>query len=102
MKYAKREMKMDNVIRQIKDIAKKNKVDKVVLFGSRARGDDLSSSDYDIAVYTHDDTSLKRAIFCNDIDEIKTLRKIDVVFVSEKLSNELKENISKDGIVIYE
>ena len=42
---------IEDVYRQIVEIAKKNEVGKVVLFGSRARGDNQPKSDIDIAVY---------------------------------------------------
>lgn len=41
---------VDYVLEQIKAIAIKYKTEKVLLFGSRARGDNTSVSDYDIAV----------------------------------------------------
>ena len=41
---------MDKVINEIKNIALAHDgIEKVVLFGSRARGDNTSKSDYDIA-----------------------------------------------------
>ena len=43
--------KIENVYQQIVEIAKKNEATKVVLFGSRARGDNQPKSDIDIAVY---------------------------------------------------
>ena len=42
---------MDSVITKIAEITKKySAVVKVILFGSRARGDDTPKSDYDIAI----------------------------------------------------
>ena len=42
---------IEDVYRQIIEIAKKNKIEKIVLFGSRARGDNQPKSDIDLAVY---------------------------------------------------
>ncbi|NJD04760.1 MAG: nucleotidyltransferase domain-containing protein [Ruminiclostridium sp.] len=92
---------MDRVLEHIRQIAIKYKVEKVVLFGSRARGDNSPVSDYDIAVFGKDLSALDRACFNADAEEIDTLKKIDIVFVNGALEDELKENIKNDGIIIY-
>ena len=63
-------------------------VEKAVLFGSRARGDNTERSDYDVRV------------FC--CEELWTLHKIDLVFVTEKTYGKLLENIEKEGVTLYE
>jgi len=93
---------MDDVLEQIRRIAVKYKVDKVVLFGSRARGDYSPVSDYDIAVFKKELSTLDKACFCDDVDEINTLKKIDLVFVHESATDELMGNIKRDGVTIYE
>ena len=40
----------ERVIRDITRIARKNNVEKIILFGSRARGDHTERSDIDLAV----------------------------------------------------
>jgi predicted nucleotidyltransferase len=42
---------MDYILEEIKTIAEKYSVRKVMLFGSRARGAHKTTSDYDIAVF---------------------------------------------------
>ena len=44
----------ERVIRDISTFAKKHSVEKVILFGSRARGTNTERSDIDIAVYGGD------------------------------------------------
>lgn len=92
----------DNVLIQIKEIAIKYNVKKVVLFGSRGRGDNSPVSDYDIAVIDNCFTDIDKASFCLDVEEIETLKKIDIVFLSDGLSSEFLENIKKEGVIIYE
>ena len=41
----------DRIVNDIHKFAKMSFIDKVVLFGSRARGDNTERSDVDIAVY---------------------------------------------------
>ncbi|GAU77737.1 hypothetical protein F3D3_2366 [Fusibacter sp. 3D3] len=36
------------------------------------------------------------------IEDIRTLKKIDVVFVNADLNDEFLDNIKKEGVVIYE
>ncbi|HVJ50275.1 nucleotidyltransferase domain-containing protein [Desulfitobacterium sp.] len=93
---------MDKVTEQVREIAMKYKIDKLILFGSRARGDHSPVSDYDIAVFERHLTTLDKANFCADVDEIETLRKFDIVFVHDSVTDDLMENIKKDGIVLYE
>jgi uncharacterized protein len=40
--------------RQALDVAYRNRIERVALFGSRARGDAHAESDYDVAVFLHD------------------------------------------------
>ncbi len=76
------------------------KINKAVLFGSRARGDNDPKSDYDVAVYLEepDDIWRLRSFF----DDADTLCKIDLVSVDGRLPSKLRENIEKEGIVIME
>ncbi|MDD4503802.1 MAG: nucleotidyltransferase domain-containing protein [Clostridiaceae bacterium] len=92
----------DNVLNEIIRISKEYNLEKVVLFGSRARGDNSPVSDYDIAVFDNSLSDIEKASFCLDIEGIETLKKIDIVFTSDSLSIGLLENINKDGVIIYE
>lgn len=78
--------------------AQKYSITKIVLFGSRARGTNTERSDIDIAVYggSFDD-------FYWDVKEkIHSLLMFDIVQADAPISDELKEEIEKDGVVIYE
>ena len=78
--------------------AKKHSVEKVILFGSRARGTNTERSDIDIAVYGGDFDS-----FYWDIKEkVHSLLMFDVVEIDAGISEELRKEIKKDGVVIYE
>lgn len=93
---------MDKVIEQIKVIARKYKIKKILLFGSRARGDNSSISDYDIAVFGDGLSEVDKARFCDNVEEIKTLKKIDVVFVNQNVADAFVKNIMREGVIIYE
>lgn len=70
----------------------------IVLFGSRAKGNNTERSDIDIAVYGGDFDS-----FYWDIKEkINSLLMFDIIQADSAISNDLKHEIEKDGVIIYE
>ncbi|MPN13190.1 hypothetical protein SDC9_160510 [bioreactor metagenome] len=92
----------DTVLQKIKEIAMKHEIKRVILFGSRARGDNSDVSDYDIAIHASSLTELEKTLFYHDIDEIETLKKIDIVYIDAETDKEFLYNISRDGVIIYE
>lgn len=86
------------VIDEICNIAENCNVDKVILFGSRARGDYKDRSDIDLAV-----SGGKVDIFAITVDEeTSTLLKYDIVNLNASIQEELLESIQKEGITVYE
>ena len=70
----------------------------IVLFGSRAKGNNTERSDIDMAVYGGDFDG-----FYWDIKEnIHSLLMFDIVQVDVAVSDELKQEIERDGVIIYE
>ena len=86
------------IITDISILAEKYSVSKVILFGSRARGTNRSTSDIDIAV----SGGRTREFAVNIDDELDSLQMIDVVILDEPITQELRNEIERDGIVIYE
>ena len=86
------------VIREIRAIAEQYGIRKVLLFGSRARGDFKRTSDIDIAVTGGD---FER--FALDVnEETSTLLEYDIVNLDREMQDELRESIEKEGVVLYE
>lgn len=73
---------------------------RVVLFGSRARGDAGERSDVDLAI-RGDGSLLTLARVSEIADEAPTLLLFDVVDL-DHASARLREQIEREGIVIYE
>ena len=90
-----------HIIKDINIIVEKYLIEKVVLFGSRARGDNKNTSDIDLAIYFMKDFDDK-GTFILDIEDIETLLKFDIVFIDNKLDEKLIDNIEKEGVIIYE
>ena len=88
----------DRVLRELSSFAKESSVIKIILFGSRARGTNTERIDIDIAVYGGDFDN-----FNSDVKEkIHSLLMFDIVQADGSISDELKQEIEKDGVVIYE
>ena len=88
-----------DILKDIINIFKKyDTIEKVYLFGSRARGDYKEISDIDLAIDSKDDITLK---LIRELDDIRCILTFDVVNYNN-IGNKLKENIEKDKIIIYE
>lgn len=86
------------VLQELCELARKHNLDKVILFGSRARGDYKRTSDIDLAV-----TGGNAAHFALDVEEdTSTLLEFDIVNLDGAVQDELRESIRKEGVVLYE
>lgn len=86
------------VLEEISDLAKKYGLTRVILFGSRARGDYKRTSDIDLAV-----TGGNITLFTLDVeDETSTLLSFDVVNLDGSVQEELRESIKREGRILYE
>lgn len=86
------------VLDELISIAERYHIEKLILFGSRARGDFRRTSDIDLAVSGGD-----FARFALDVEEeTSTLLKYDFVDLDRNIQEELLKSIEKEGIVIYE
>ena len=88
----------DRVLRELSYFAQKYSIEKIILFGSRARGTNTERSDIDIAVYGGDFDH-----FYRDVKEkVHSLLMFDIVQADVAVSDELKQEIERDGVIIYE
>lgn len=91
------------IIDRLRSLAQQYRAEKVVLFGSRARGSGHARSDIDLAVWGIRDAA-RYLDFKEAVEEqVPTLLRFDFAdmegaFVSDALRAEIK----KDGVVIYE
>ena len=90
-------MPIDEIIRSVTDICKKNQVQHLSLFGSFATGTALPTSDIDFVVYGCRDLIKLE----DEIAAIETLRKIDIFDYDHILNKYLLEDIDKYGKQIY-
>ena len=88
----------ERILRELFSFAQKYSVSKIILFGSRARGTNTERSDVDIAVYGGDFDGF----YWEKKKKIHSLLMFDIVEADESISDELKQEIEKDGVTIYE
>ncbi len=91
---------MDGLYKAIAALGEKFNAEKIVLFGSRARGDNHERSDIDLAVYGM--PKKEQPGFWWEIDDLPTLLKFDIVYITADTDAGLLNNIEKDGVVLYE
>ncbi|MCD6422835.1 MAG: nucleotidyltransferase domain-containing protein [Elusimicrobia bacterium] len=75
--------------------------DKILLFGSRAKGTGLKNTDFDIAVDTEKPDIDKRREIEEKINEIAGLYKVDVVYLGS-VDEDFRRIVLKTGRIIYE
>ena len=86
------------VIEEIRTLAQKYQLKKVILFGSRARGDYHKTSDIDLATVGGNHVK-----FSLDVEEeTSTLLKYDIIDLDGPVEETLRESIKKEGITLYE
>ena len=70
----------------------------IVLFGSRAKGNNTERSDIYMAVYGGDFDGF----YWNIKEKINSLLMFDIIQADSAISDDLKHEIEKDGVIIYE
>ena len=91
----------ENLLEEILKVIQNHKcVKRVILYGSRARGDYRKTSDIDLAIEGCPDWEISEIRETLE-EKVPTLLTFDVVNF-EKAPEGLKENILKEGVLIYE
>ncbi len=90
-------MSAEEIIERVTSIAKKYHVKRLDLFGSFAMGTQTDKSDIDFIVYGCENINE----FEEEIENIPTLRKIDIFNYDEVCSDLLREDMNKYGKQIY-
>jgi predicted nucleotidyltransferase len=86
------------IVRDLTRFADEHQIEKVILFGSRARGTHTERSDIDLAVLGGDVDG-----FYWDLKEkTHSLLMFDVVDLSQPITDALRKEITKDGVILYE
>lgn len=88
----------NHIWEEIITLARRYEIQRVILFGSRARGDYRRTSDIDLAV-----SGGNVPAFMIDVEEdVATLLKFDIVDMGKEMQEELRMSILTEGKLIYE
>lgn len=91
---------IESILRQAAALGQKYGARRLVLFGSRARGDFKERSDIDLAVWEMPERS--RGMFWAELEELPTLLKFDICHISPLTDKAFLKNIERDGLTLYE
>lgn len=89
----------DALLPQLAALARDADASRLVLFGSRARGDNRERSDIDLAVFGLDAVQSGRLRLA--LEELPTLLEFDLVCVDANTSLQLLDNIEREGVTLY-
>ena len=98
-KFSAREKEVFNGVIQI--LKKDLHPNKIILFGSRAKGNYAKTSDFDFAVDKEKPTTTKRWQISDEVDEIAGLYKVDIVYLNS-VDKGFKNIVLKTGKIVYE
>ena len=93
-------MTVEKTYQQAVRLARQYGANRVVLFGSRARGDHRPQSDVDLAIWGMPQE--QQAAFWAAMEELDTLLQFDLVHIGKDTSPALLENIKKDGVILMD
>ncbi len=93
----------DTILNQLREtVARWPEVEKLVLFGSRARGDFRPGSDIDLAIFAPRLSDREFAHLWNTIDDLPIAFKLDILHWDHLDNAALREQIQKEGMTLYE
>ena len=93
----------DTVIKELQDVFRRHaNIKKVLIFGSRSKGNYRAGSDIDLAVVGNDiDYSQLLTILC-EIDDLELLYSVDLLDYQKKRGTPIGDHIDRIGQVFYE
>ena len=93
----------DTVIKELQDVFRRHaNIKKVIIFGSRSKGNYRAGSDIDLAVIGNDiDYNQLLSIHC-EIDDLELLYSADLLDYQKKKGTPIGDHIDRVGQVFYE
>lgn len=77
------------------------KIEKVLIFGSRAKGTAKPYSDFDLAVFAPTMSSSEFSALWNALDDLPLIFKLDILHWDSLSNIQLKDKILKEGKYFY-
>lgn len=93
----------DTVIKELQDVFRRHaNIEKVLIFGSRSKGNYRAGSDIDLAVIGKDIDYRKLLDLSTEIDDLELLYNIDLLDYHSKKGTPIGDHIDRVGQVFYE
>lgn len=87
---------------QLSEVLVRNpKVEKVLIYGSRAKGTEKPGSDIDLAIFAPDMDRHEFSALWSELDDLPIVFKLDVVHFDALDEGTLKQAIASDGIALF-
>lgn len=92
----------DTVIKELQGVFRRHaNIKKVLIFGSRSKGNYRSGSDIDLAVIgDHIDHHLLLSVLC-EIEDLELLYSVDLIDYEKKVGTPIGDHIDRVGQVFY-
>ena len=91
------------VIKELQDVFRRHaNIRKVLIFGSRSKGDYRAGSDIDLAVIGEGVDYGQLLEILTEIDDLEMLYSVDLLDYNKKIGTPLGEHIDRVGKVFYE
>ena len=93
----------DTVIKELQEVfSRHSNIERVLIFGSRSKGNYRAGSDIDLAVLGQDlDYEQLQTILC-EIDDLDLLYSVDLLDYNAKAGTPIGDHIDRVGQVFYE
>ena len=93
----------DTVIKELQDVFRRyTNIEKVLIFGSRSKGNFREGSDIDLAVIGKGvDYNQLLSILC-EIDDLELLYSVDLIDYNKKKGTPIGDHIDRIGKIFYE
>ena len=93
----------DTVIRELQDVFRRHaNIEKVLIFGSRSKGNYRSGSDIDLALIGKGIDYRQILELYTEIDDLELLYSIDMLDYQTKVGTPIGDHIDRVGQVFYE
>lgn len=77
-------------------------MEKVVLYGSRAKGNFKPGSDIDLTLYGYSLTSSELGTIAEELDDLLLPYQIDLSIFAKISNVDLQEHINRVGVILYQ
>lgn len=93
----------DTIIKELQDVFRRHaNIKKVLIFGSRSKGNFRAGSDIDLALIGRDIDYRQILDIQTEIDDLGMLYSIDILNYETKVGTPIGDYIDRDGQVFYE